>query len=66
MFSPLVGGDELDIDRRLMDLRDGLSNKYGEGFSWYRRELQEQWQPSRNEWVFPTPLIDITGLWSKG
>jgi hypothetical protein len=55
-FAHLVRGKEHDVDRRLLEIRENLTDDYGEGFSFYRRELQRQWQPTREEWVYPTPL----------
>jgi 5-methylcytosine-specific restriction protein B len=55
-FAHLIRDEEHDVDRQLLAIREKLADTYGEGFSFYRQELQEQWQPSRDEWVYPTPL----------
>jgi 5-methylcytosine-specific restriction protein B len=49
-FSYLPGEDTEDIDRRILEIREGLTPKYGDDFDFYDEEVRKLWSSEENEW----------------
>jgi len=45
-----VAGDDPDLDRKLLRIRDHLSPDLGEGFDWYQGDVHLQWSQPRARW----------------
>lgn len=58
-FKGLTHSEEPDVDRRLIQIREGLTSKYGPAFSFYDDELERQWKGG-----VPTPWDDFIH-WAK-
>ncbi|MDP9474898.1 MAG: AAA family ATPase [Actinomycetota bacterium] len=49
-FSYLTGKDTRDVDQRILEIREGLSPKYGEDFDFYDPEVKQLWTQGENPW----------------
>lgn len=49
-FANLIPDSIVDIDKRLLAIRETLSTQYGAGFSFYEPEIQKQWQRDTSLW----------------
>ncbi len=49
-FSYLTDGSTQDVDRRILEIREGLAPKYGEDFDFYDDELKRLWLSEENGW----------------
>jgi 5-methylcytosine-specific restriction protein B len=49
-FSYLTSEDTEDIDRRILEIREGLAPKYGDDFDFYDEEVKRLWSPEESEW----------------
>jgi hypothetical protein len=49
-FSYLADEDVEDVDRRILEIREGLAPKYGEDFNFYDEEVRRLWSSEENEW----------------
>lgn len=53
-----LAGTEADIDKQLLAIRRSLEPEYGEGFDWYRNDLNLRWSKPGKAWK---PFL----LWMK-
>ena len=49
-FSYLTGEGTGDVDRRILEIREGLAPKYGDDFDFYDAEVKRLWSPREDEW----------------
>jgi hypothetical protein len=56
-FADYAQEGEEDVDRRLVQIREGLQSKYGPDFRFYYPELESLWRPKKNPWQ---ALIDFS------
>lgn len=49
-FNYLTREGTEDIDRRILEIREGLAPKYGNDFDFYDEEVKRLWAPEENEW----------------
>jgi 5-methylcytosine-specific restriction protein B len=52
-FAEGIEKDEPDVDRRLLRIRDRLTQRFGDRYSYYHDPLREQWRPAT-----PTPATE--------
>jgi MoxR-like ATPase len=45
-----VAGDNPDVDRRMVTVREALTPQYGEGFDWYQDWLVRLWWKNGKDW----------------
>lgn len=49
-FVDLVKTASSDVDRRLLEIREALAERYGPDFSLYDEPILEQWNPTATKW----------------
>lgn len=49
-FSYLVGADTADVDRQILEIRQGLAPRYGDDFDFYDEEVKSLWLGEESEW----------------